>query len=308
MPPKRGRNWKARTRGKRPGKANDQRTVNPRGERQPNRLSGSVANPILIVRHAPLFGLRTKKRLQYFQRVSLTGSVSAVYSYVLSANGPYDPDITGTGLQPVGFDQIMQFYNHYTVIRSRLRVVFQNTGTVDAHVAISISGSSTPTTDEAVLIANGEMVYTVITPSGIAGSVATLRTSTNAAAFQGIDNVMDDPNMRGDIASNPTEQLYYHCSIWNPASATVPTVILDAYLEYETIFHEPRKSALSLQRRTPGKLSDPSPNESKDDIVRQERELEEDARLASSIERLVLVNTPIGHPQLPEGWVAVRAK
>lgn len=212
---------------------------------EPNRLSGSVANPILTVRRIPLFGLRTRRRLQFFGRQALTGSASSVQAYVYSANGPYDPDITGTGLQPVGFDQLMTFYNHYTVMNSRIRVVFQNTGTVDTHVAVSVSGSSTVTTDEAVLVANGELVYTVLTPSGIAGSIATLRASTNAARFQGIDDVMDDPNMRGDSASNPTEQLYYHCSIWNPASATVPTVLLDAYIEYDVIFHEPRKAPLS---------------------------------------------------------------
>lgn len=208
-------------------------------------MSGSVANPILTVRRIPLFGLRTRRRLQYFQRVALTGTASAVTAYVFSANGPYDPDITGTGLQPVGFDQLMVFYNHYTVINSRIRVVFQNTGTVDTHVSVSVSGTSSVTTDEAVLVANGEIIYTVVTPTGIAGSIATLRCSTNAAKFQGIDDVMDDPNMRGDSASNPVEQLYYHCSLWNPASATVPTVLLDAYIEYDVIFHEPRKAALS---------------------------------------------------------------
>lgn len=145
----------------------------------------------------------------------------------------------------MGFDQMMVFYNHYTVINSKIRCVYQNTGTVDCHVGLSISGSSTPITDYLQLIENGELVYTVVTPSGIAGSIATLRHSVNAAAFQGLQQVMDDPDMRGDSASNPAEQMYYHLSFWNPVNATVPSVLLDVYIEYDVTFHEPRKGSTS---------------------------------------------------------------
>jgi len=118
---------------------------------------------------------------------------------------------------------------------------------VTAHVGLSISGTTVTVSDSRQLVENGEMIYTVITPVGIADSVATLRTSASARAFQGIQQPLDDPNMRGDAASNPTEQFYFHIYVWNPVSATVPSVLLDFYIEYDVVFHEPRKGSLSLQ-------------------------------------------------------------
>lgn len=212
----------------------------------PARSSGSVANPILSVRQIPLFGLRTRKRLQYFDTVLFTGAANAVASYVVSANGAYDPDVTGTGHQPMGFDQMMVFYNHYTVMNARVRAVFQNIGAVSAHVGMSVSGTTVTISDSRQLIENGEVIYAVVTPTGIADSIATLRSSASSANFQGIQQPLDDPNMRGDAASNPTEQFYFHFHVWNPVSATVPSVLIDFYLEYDVVFHEPRKGSLSL--------------------------------------------------------------
>lgn len=183
--------------------------------------------------------------MQYFATNSITGSSSAVFSYVWSANGAYDPDISGAGHQPLGFDQMMLFYNHYTVVSSRIRVVYTSASTFPVHFGLMISGSSSYSTDYQVNVENGNMIYGVVSPASTSSCSVTLRQSANCARFQGIDDVMDDPNMRGDSASNPTEQLYYHCMVWNPASSSIPTGVLDVYLEYDTVFHEPKKGSLS---------------------------------------------------------------
>lgn len=217
-----------------------------RGKNQPNKPSGVVGTGVVVVRDIPAFGLRTQRRMKFHEHVTFTGSASLAAAYVYSANGVYDPNVTGTGLQPIFFDCMMTLYNHYTVRRSRIKVSAQNLGTVTTHVAVSVSGSSSVTTDDSQLVANGNLVYALILPTGVAESVALLRHSAQAGQFQGIDDVMDDPNMRGDAASNPTEQLYYHVSIWNPVNATVPSILLDVEIDYDVVFHEPRKAALSL--------------------------------------------------------------
>jgi len=216
-----------------------------RAKHEPRRLSGSVANPILTVRHLPLFGLRTRKRLQYFEAINVTGSASSLVSQVFTGNGAYDPNITGTGHQPMGFDQMMVFFNHYTVLASRIRVVFQNNSAFTTHVGLMVSGSSAVDTNYQVNVENGEMIYTILTPSGIDGSIATLRTSVNTASFQGVQDAMDVTDLSGDVASNPAELNYYHLLIWNPVSASVPVVYCDTYIEYDVMFHEPRKATIS---------------------------------------------------------------
>lgn len=184
--------------------------------------------------------------IRYYATGGIVSGASAAGTYIFSANGVFDPDISGSGGQPMGFDQMMSFYNHYTVVRSRIRVVFQsNSTTLRASAALSVSGSSTATTSVEQLVENGNLVFSLLEYAGAMGGACTLSRATTAAKFQGIKDVMDDPNMRGDSASNPAEQYYYHLSVWNSASATTVGVDFQAFIEYDVMFHEPRKGPLS---------------------------------------------------------------
>lgn len=62
---------------------------------------------------------RSRVILTYGDVLDLTqGAPTATYFLRASA---YDPDLTGTGEQPVGFDQWMEFYTNFLVTRARLR-------------------------------------------------------------------------------------------------------------------------------------------------------------------------------------------
>jgi len=220
-----------------------------RDERKAQPLSGSTFNPVTVVRNLPLFGLRTRRKLPYYEAIVLVGPAnsSATAQYIWSANGCFDPNITGAGHQPMGFDQMMLFYNHYTVVGSRIKTLIQNaSGTnIAVYSSLMVSGSTSVSTDYINNIENGELVYTILSVPGASGANASLRTSVNCAKFQGLSNIMDDPDMRGDASSNPTEQLYYIVSVWNPASAAVASVLVNVELEFDVIFHEPKKGPLS---------------------------------------------------------------
>lgn len=64
-------------------------------------------------------------RLRYVEEININPGLGQVASYVYSANGMYDPNITGVGHQPSNFDVWFgnnPIYNHYTVIGSRIKV------------------------------------------------------------------------------------------------------------------------------------------------------------------------------------------
>lgn len=61
------------------------------------------------------------------------GTASSIASYSFSANGLYDPDISGTGHQPLYFDNLSALYSKYVVQYSKIRATFMNT---DNKVAI----------------------------------------------------------------------------------------------------------------------------------------------------------------------------
>lgn len=81
--------------------------------------------------------------LVYAQRFSLTSSALPA-EYVFRGNGPYDPDLTGTGLQPSWYDTWTSVYNRYRVIRSSCLVT-----------AVGITSSTAPTV---TLHANSSLV------------------------------------------------------------------------------------------------------------------------------------------------------
>lgn len=146
----------------------------------------------------------------------------------------------------MGFDQMMAFYNHYTVLRSRIRVVVQTNSTnLRATVALMVSGSSTIVTVIENAVENGDIQLHVLEYAGAFGGTCTMARAVDLGQFQSVPSPLDDPNMRGDAASNPTEQAYYHIMVWNAASSTAVTCDFQALIEYDVIFHEPRKGTLS---------------------------------------------------------------
>lgn len=209
----------------------------------------SSSNVGFVIRSIPLFPYRTRRNLQYYFTGSVACGVSTNAAYVISANGAFDPDITGTGGQPMGFDQMMTFYNHYTVLRSRISVLFFNlSSTVFPTVALSVSGSSTVTSSVEQLVENGDLAMHWIGVTGTRGGDVKLSRAVDVAKFQGIDDIMDDPNMRGDSASNPAEQVYYHLNNFNSQGTAAVTVAFQGLIQYDTMFHEPRKGSLSQTR------------------------------------------------------------
>uniref|UniRef100_UPI0040478526 hypothetical protein n=1 Tax=Yoonia sp. TaxID=2212373 RepID=UPI0040478526 len=71
--------------------------------------------------------LRTKQNcvLRYHETFSLNpaiGGVPALYSF--RSNGCFDPNFTGVGHQPRGYDQIMAMYSHLAVREAQIEIWF----------------------------------------------------------------------------------------------------------------------------------------------------------------------------------------
>lgn len=214
-------------------------------------MMASAVQTGLVVRNMPLFPYKCRRNLNYVSTVTVTsGTSGTAASYVFSANGIYDPDISGAGGQPMGFDQIMVFYNHYTVHRSMIRVVAANaSATVNAFAGIYVSGNSTGITSVEQIQENGDAEIQQLTFKGAFGSICKLQRRLDVGKFQAVDDVMDDPNMRGDVASNPAEQAYYHICAFNNFDTSAVTLNLNVCISYDVTFHEPRKATISETRR-----------------------------------------------------------
>lgn len=79
--------------------------------------------PMELVIHRGLgFPQRFRAKLRYNENVSLSSTGGSLNAYTFVANGLFDPNNTGTGHQPMYFDQYMLIYNHYKVLGSIINV------------------------------------------------------------------------------------------------------------------------------------------------------------------------------------------
>jgi hypothetical protein len=81
--------------------------------RPPRSIQPAFGGPI---------GQTFESQLSYAGYFNIDPSAGAPASYLFHANGLYDPDHTGAGHQPHGFDQIMALYKNYQVLSSAIEV------------------------------------------------------------------------------------------------------------------------------------------------------------------------------------------
>lgn len=180
--------------------------------------------------------------LVYSESVTITsGTVGVAGVYVFAANGLYDPNITGTGHQPVGFDQMMLFYNHYVVVRSRFKGFYRSaTANYGGYASVAVKGTSTTVTDATRLVEDGYVKYHPLGIPSSSTAFKSLEMPHNTAAFQGVVDPTDNPDLAGDSAANPAEITYFHLSYWNDLDNTAISCQVNVLIEYEVVFREPR--------------------------------------------------------------------
>lgn len=89
-----------------------------------NSNSGGFVGPVrttIARQKISTFADKQVLKLQYSSFISPTGTAFPVFQ-TLSMNSLFDPDVTGTGHQPLAFDQWSALYRKYTVLASRVDI------------------------------------------------------------------------------------------------------------------------------------------------------------------------------------------
>lgn len=166
-------------------------------------------------------------------------------SYVFSANGLFDPNITGIGHQPLGFDQMMVFYDHYTVLRAKISVWYTNTDAVAQYVGVYANDINTGLpADVNRIIENGKGAYSVLGGLGSSAATKCLTYTCDIANYLGKPNGLDSEN-KGSAAANPSEGVFF--VVWcGPMTADDRALCrIGVRIEYEAILHETKSAVQS---------------------------------------------------------------
>lgn len=194
-----------------------------------------------LIAYRPMGGVMTKKTLIYTQYVGLNPGTAGIPSInVFRANGMRDPDVTGAGGQPRGFDQYMAIYDHFVVLGSKITAHFQNSdATFGALVGISVRDeSSAPADANKAYPELGYSAMELLGPLNSGNSTTKLVMSINPAKFLGRANPLSDPDLKGSSSVSPTEQCFYHVWAQPQISQDTDVVRCTVVIEYFAAFIE----------------------------------------------------------------------
>lgn len=143
-------------------------------------------------------------------------NLGAYNTFVL--NSAFDPDFTGGGLQPLGFDQYAQFYGRYRVLNVRFELTLSNgSATVPIQAGMYASPQSTlPAVATAWRIqptpANKSKM---LSPNTGAGSVHVFTSKIPLASVFGVTRkeFESDQDFSAGFAASPARPAYLHCWI-----------------------------------------------------------------------------------------------
>lgn len=197
---------------------------------------------LVVNRSVGTLGLGFPKKIQmthrYVESTNVNSSSGAFSTYFFSCNGMYDPNITGTGHQPMYFDQMTALYDHYTVIGSKCTFQFIPTSSTVGAVAVGgliNDDTSTTATSFPTMMENSLVKPKYINFSSSLPTIITLKWSAKKFFGKG---TLANSEMRGTSASNPTEQSYFQAYVQSIDGITTNNITVQVCIEYIAIWNE----------------------------------------------------------------------
>lgn len=183
-------------------------------------------------------------KLRYCQNVTITASAGLMKYQQFRANGLYDPDYTGIGHQPMGFDELMAQYNHYTCIGSKINVCYSG-GTNPYLAAIALyAGSGDVTVVPSEVKERQRTVWKFVPQNGGDRPYPViLRKKFSAKKFFHVKAIVGESQYKGTSTANPIEEAFFAVYAGpddEGGSTDVGPVIISVTIEYIVIFSEPK--------------------------------------------------------------------
>lgn len=206
-----------------------------------NRVARTAGN------NAPGFPATRRVTLRYVSYASISGGFS---NQVVSANNIFDPDTSGGGHQPLGFDNWAALYATYIVVGSRIRVTFQpstSSATEPYIYGVYLSDSSSLGATEWTVVAEQPACAWVMGSNDwdSGSSQKELFGTFDAAKFFNVVNVKDNESrFGGGIGGAPSDPVFFHL-FGGGINGTAQASTMAYEIEYDVIFSTIKQLAQS---------------------------------------------------------------
>lgn len=181
---------------------------------------------------------------RYSECLLLTSASGVLATYNWVANGMFDPNQTGTGHQPMYFDQMAAIYDHYTVIGAKLTVKISNVvANIGARCGIFINDDTvvTPSFVDALRERNPNVSRIINNGSN---NVTTMTIKWSGKKTFGKYN-LTNPSFIGTAAANPTEQSIFTFFIQPIDASSTQNYYVEYLLEQIAVWTELKDIASS---------------------------------------------------------------
>jgi hypothetical protein len=191
--------------------------------------------------------------LRYTRATAVVGAVGATATQIFSGNSLFDPDVTGAGGQPLGFDQWAAMYLKYRVLASSIEVNLATPGAASNAEALAYF-VLTPSNDASAfttLEAGASQPYAKEwIMNGISGSFMFKPTTSSmeTALIMGVSkqSVLTDDELSALTTASPANQWYWRISGRAADSAATIAVQMTVTVSYLCDFYERNLLGLSL--------------------------------------------------------------
>lgn len=206
---------------------------------------GSMRSGTRIQNSINGFPDRYRTKLVYSERIvfAITGGFTTTYRF--SGNGLFDPNVTGTGSQPINFDTLSIVYLRYRCYGSACRVQI-GTGTFIDLALFPANATVTVTQEEASAQQYAKSAYWCL-PLG-SGATPNISSSIGSQKLLG-RNVAGSDAAQALVTAQPAEQWYW--TIVGSASdrSTAINATLAVTITYDVEFFDREAQGLSLAQK-----------------------------------------------------------
>lgn len=216
--------------------------------RKRQRRSPPYVNAIARSPRQGAFPAKMLVSMVYGDIIDLDPAAGGQANHVFRANGLFDPDVTGTGHQPRGFDQWMSAYKNFTVIGSKITAKCSSaagTNTVDTLMSITCDNTTTPSGAIGILesaTAIPGKSWSIFCPGN--NEPLTLVQTYSHKKWFGKDYFEDE--YKGSSLSDPAETCFYNISAQAMGVLDNPSGIAIAFqIEYTVMLFNPETLPVS---------------------------------------------------------------